>query len=526
MNRFRLAAVFSDHCVLQRFKPISIFGEGKDGTQVSVTLAEDGAILRSAAAKVENGKWRAVLCPAQAHEGLTLTAACGDVVIRYQDVAVGEVWLCGGQSNMEFELQNCSTGKQHLENDRPNVRFYYTQKKMMSEPDFFETEAHTGWTLFSPENARCWSAVGYLFAEKLSKALGVTVGLIGCNWGGTSASCWMDEEALGEDPDTASYLRDYEKGIEGKSIEQQTEEYRTYKAYADEWDRKYTELIKENPGMGWLEAEAILGHNRWPGPINYLSPFKPCALYRSMLMRVCPYTLRGFLFYQGESDDHKPQMYLKLFTRMIRSWREAWGEDVPFLYVQLPGHRYMNSPDCKNWCLIREAQEQVSRTVRDACMICAIDAGELNEIHPKNKEPIGERLFRKAMEKVYGHLDTAEAESPFMESVRFEGSAASVRFACACDGLTVKGGGEIAGFELAGDGLVYRPAQAALLEDRRTVRLQAEGIEKPAFVRYLWANFPMEVNLYGTNGLPVLPFRTDNAEGGRNQQGIQQIMEL
>ncbi|MBQ9409012.1 MAG: sialate O-acetylesterase [Clostridia bacterium] len=523
---FRLAAVFSDHCVLQREKEICIFGQGENGQRVTAALFRGGEPLRSGEAEVKDGQWSVRLAPMQANDSLTLSARCGDETVTFTDVSVGEVWLCGGQSNMEFELQNCTTGKEHLEGDRPDVRFYYTQKKTLTEPDFLTCEQNTAWSLFSPESARCWSAVGYIFGKELSERLSVTVGLIGCNWGGTSASAWLPQESLSEDKDTDSYLADYNKGIEGKSLAQQKAEYDAYTLRVNEWNTKYGELLKTSPGMDWAQAEKILGKNPWPGPINAFNPFRPGALYESMLLRVCPYTLRGWLFYQGESDDHKPNIYYKLFRRMIRAWRECWGEEAPFLFVQLPGHRYEGDPDYKHWCLIREAQFNVSKTVPGTGMICAIDAGEFNDIHPKNKEPVGHRLCLLALEKVYGLLSAEEAESPEVQNIRFDGDTAAVRFAHTGGGLTVKGG-EISGFELAGKDGVYLPAKARLAEDGKTVLLKADGLTAPAFVRYLWTNYPEKVSLYGNNGLPALPFRTDSQTGADARTGgIQQVMEL
>ena len=524
MSGFNVAAVFSDGCVLQRGKPVRLFGECGDGDRVEARLLlPDGRELAGETIG-KNGRWLVTLGELEACKGLTLLVKCANEERCFTDVAVGEVWLCGGQSNMEFELQNCTSGEHHLKNDHPDVRFYYTQKKLMSDEDFFEREAETGWSKFSPESAKCWSAVGYIFAEKLSRALGVTVGLIGCNWGGTSASCWMDEEALGEDCDTASYLRDYEKAIEGKSREQQTKEYREYERYADEWNAKYAELLKIKPGIDWGEAEKALGPNRWPGPMNYLNPFRPSALYHSMLERVCPYTLRGWLFYQGESDDHKPNTYYKLFKRMIRSWRDMWQDDAPFLYVQLPGHRYLTEPDYRHWCLIREAQREVERDVKDAYMICAIDAGEPNDIHPKDKEPIGERLYRLAMHRVYGLMDASEAESPQMESVALSSGGAQVKFDCFGGCLTVKGE-NIHGFELSGEDMAFAPASASLCPDGVSVALKWDG-GTPAYVRYLWTNLPEEVNLYSASGLPAVPFRTDGEAGKARAGEIRQVMEL
>ncbi len=527
MSAFSLAAVFSDRCVLQRNKPVSVFGSGPDGMNVSVILRfPDGAEYR-AAAGVTCGKWRAILPPLKENGGGTLEVRCADESLVFTDIAVGEVWLCGGQSNMEFELQNCTSGSDHLKNDSPDVRFYYTQKKVMTEPDFFECEKKTAWALFSPENAKCWSAVGYIFGKKLSEKLGVTVGLIGCNWGATSASNWMPMEALGESEETKPYLTDYLKRIEGISPEEQKREYDEYVPRAEEWNREYGELLLKKPGMDWAEAERVLGKNPWPGPVNYFNPFRPGAMYESMLKRVCPYTLRGFLYYQGESDDFRPQSYYVLFKHMIRIWRENWRDELPFLFVQLPGHRYASDPDYKHWCLIREAQYKVSRTVEGTGMICAIDAGEFNDIHPRDKEHIGDRLYKLALEKVYGLLGADEAESPDIDRIVFKGGCARVQYKHTGGKLCVKGDGEITGFELAGEDGSYRPAQAELSADGNSVLLRAPGISSPAYVRYLWTNYPERVDLYGSNGLPALPFRTDGQETKpRCTGGIQQIMEL
>jgi len=154
-----------------------------------------------------------------------MTVTDGENSKTFKNIAIGEVWLCGGQSNMEFELQNITGGKSHLENDKPNVRFYYTQKKTHIDEEFYKCEEETCWETFDSETAKNWSAVGYLFALRLSKALGVTVGLVGCNWGGTSASAWMSREYLALDEYANTYLEDYDKATEGKSEEEQIKEY-------------------------------------------------------------------------------------------------------------------------------------------------------------------------------------------------------------------------------------------------------------------------------------------------------------
>ena len=536
MPEFRIAPVFSDRCVLQRDKEISVFGEAGDGQKIKVTLLvkKDASDLKydeyTAETHAAGGRWTVKL-PAQKAAGYCeLVAECGEKVQKLCDIAIGEVWLLGGQSNMEFELQNCTTGKKHLENDHPDVRFYYTQKKGYIDEDFLESEAKTAWSKFGPESAKCWSAAGYIFGKKLSEALNVTVGLIGCNWGGTSASAWMSPEALKEDAGTGTYLDDYEKNIAGKSDAVQKAEYDAYLKEADVWNQKYSKLWEEKPGIDWAEAEKTLGKNPWPGPINSYNPFRPGGLHECMILRVCPYTLRGFTFYQGESDDHKPGFYYTLFSRMIKQWRDDWGEELPFVFVQLPGHRYESDPDYKHWCIIREAQQKVADTVPGTAMACIIDAGEFNDIHPKDKEPVGDRMYRVAMEKVYSLMDENEAESPEPYVKEIDNSTAVIAFKHVGEGLVIKAHGDdktIAGFELAGADKVFCPAKAVLSLDAKEVYLSASGVDKPEYVRYLWSNYPEKINLYSRFSLPVRPFRTDSDDANEVRDiKIQQIMEL
>ena len=183
MSSFSPAAIFSSNMVLQRDKVVTVFGYGDDGSRVTVEI--DGA-KRTAA--VRGGKWSLLLPPHGAADGLTMTVSCGEETKTFTNVAYGEVWLAGGQSNMELELRGC-TEKDALQNDKnPNVRYYYTNKMTLKEEDFFEREKNSCWNEFSPDTAFCWSAVGYFFAKELAAKLGVVVGVIGCNWGGTSAS--------------------------------------------------------------------------------------------------------------------------------------------------------------------------------------------------------------------------------------------------------------------------------------------------------------------------------------------------
>ena len=371
---FKAAAVFSDNMVLQRGKNVKLWGECDcDGT---VRASISGS---SAECSVKDGKWCVTLPPMQAGGPYELVLELdGSEQRRFYNVMIGEVWLCGGQSNMELELQNAKDGKEELKTltaDIP-VRFYYTNK-VGSVEEAIEAEKNSGWGVCDPEGSRAWSAVGYHFARKLSKELGVTVGLIGCNWGGTSATSWIDKEHILADSEIADYMDEYYNEVKGKSLEQQKKDYEDYLAYDKDWNEKAQEVYKVEPTIGWLELQDKIGKNIWPGPKNEFNPFVPGKMYESMLMRVCPYTLAGFLYYQGESDDHKPRVYYSLFTKLIRIWREKWEDDrLPFIMVQLPAFKFEADPDYKHWCLIREAQMRAFETVKNTGIAVCIDCAE------------------------------------------------------------------------------------------------------------------------------------------------------
>ena len=503
----RTAAIFSDRMVLQREKPIAVWGDGKDGQRVTVKFAG-----HSAAGTVENGRWQVTLPPMPAAEGLTMTVQSGAVQIVYRDIAVGEVWLCGGQSNMEYEIKDERFGRELLRTLSPEcgVRYYYTPKQRMIDENFDAVERNTAWSEASPETAQAWSAVGLYFALELQKKLGVTVGLIGCNWGGTSASAWVSRDVLEQNAAIRAYIDDYDKAMEGKTEAEAIAEFDEYAAYQDVWWGKYSELLRAHPETTWEDALKIVGESRYPGPMGPKNETRPCGCYETVLQRVCPYTLRGFLYYQGESDDHRPETYETLLTALIGCWRRDWGEpELPFLMVQLPMFRYLNEPDKQHWCLIREAQARVYKNLRNTGLAVIPDCGELDNIHPIHKVPVGHRLFLQAMSEVYGLMPRRETCAPMYRSSFVCGNTVTVLTDNAETGFLLKG--EPCGFALAGSDGVFRPAKVVFGANRMT--LTAEGVPAPVYARYAWTNY-MEVTVFGQNGLPLAPFRTDAFPAG------------
>lgn len=500
MVEFKIAAIFSDHMVLQQNKNIKVFGWGEDDSVVTVSF---GAITTTTT--IRDGQWMAVLPPMKAGVGYEMSISCNNKTITFQDIAIGEVWLAGGQSNMELELQNCTGGMDEIQNDiNPNVRFYYTQKNAYQDEHYYEAERASSWELFGQKGSKAWSAVGYFFGRKLAEELGVTVGIIGCNWGGTSASAWMNRESLEEDRDLCSYLDEYDSNIADKTLDEQKKDYQDYVSYQENWNKKAAMCYQENPTVTWNELLELIGPDVYPGPINSFSPYRPAGLYQCMLQRIMPYTLSGFIYYQGESDDHKPQYYQKLLTRLIRQWREDWEDDeLPFLFVQLPMHRYEADPDYKHWCLIREAQMRTYQTVKNTGIAVILDCGEFNEIHPKNKAPVGERLALQALYHVYDKIDEEKAFGPIYKSHVYKDDGIELFFNYAEDGFIVQG--DPSGFEIAADDKLYKKAEAYVWNN--TIFLKSEEITKPMYARYCWTNYG-EVSIFGTNGIPLAPFRT------------------
>ncbi len=551
---FKTAAVFSNHCVLQRNKNIDVFGWCDSDVTVTVTLSKDGKILAentaSTKATGKETKWMVTLPSQKEADGCELTVKSGDYTKTFSDIAIGEVWLCGGQSNMEFELQNCREAAEALaEKNDPNVRFYYTNKISWKDDWFYKAEENTCWSKWDSDARKAWSAVGYFFGRKLAKELGCTVGLLGCNWGGTSCTAWMHESYILTDSELNTYIEEQIEATKGKSIEQQIKEYDDYLVRDAEWNRKAQEVYAVEPAIEWNALQDRIGKNEWPGPKSCKNPYRPCGLYDTMLSRVMPYTMKGVIWYQGESDDHKTNMYAKLFTRMIDNWRTDWNDDtLPFLFVQLTVNRYKQDKDFKHWCLIREAQEKVSKTVANTYMTVLMDEGAFNDIHPKQKQIVGERLEAIAMKTQYaGKATNEETFNPTLLSSVSKDGKMILTFDNAEGGFVTKEkpeelknlieveknqgnetvsamvNGKWTGFEVMDSEGNWTGAEPVFKGN--TIEVSAENVN-PVAARYNWFNY-CPVTVYNNKGLPLAPFRTNkNEKLVTEHAAVQEVMTV
>ena len=497
MARFQVAPIFGDEMVLQRGKNICVFGTGEEGILVRAELCGF-----TTACRVTNGRWSVVFPPMGAcrYMNLTITDVETGDAVTFIHVAIGEVWLAAGQSNMEMELAQCAGGADALENDdTKDVRFFCFPKKTIADPDHDEMVQKTQWTTFAnKEAAKSWSAVAYYCAKEMSEHLGVTVGMIQCTRGGTSASCWLDREY--SRGGAAVYFDEYDAYLAGRSIEDAIREYRDYEKYQEQWDEKCAEFLKANPNATDAELADACGESKFPGPHAPCNPRSPGVLYDSVIKFVKPYTLGGVLWYQGESDEVHPHAYYTLMTQLIRNWREAWQDDsMPFILGQLQMYAGSN-PDGEAWCLIREAQMRIFDTIKNTGIAVLADCGERDDLHPADKRAAGHRFAMQALEIICNGCDGAFA--PTFKDAVWRGDTVELQFNNVRGGFRVKG--DPIGFEICGEDGVYRPAYVDVSGER--IFVTGEGIPNPCGVRYLWRNYA-NVAIFSAFDLPLAPFR-------------------
>ena len=632
--RLAFASIFTDHCVVQRDKPIAVWGQASAGELVVVTFADRAAETVAG----PDGAWRLQLPACVAGGPHTLQASCAEDVVTCRDVLVGEVWLCSGQSNMEWELNRTEQGSPEDDTDLSTLRLLNIKTPASINP---RHDVETAWAPATAESMACFSAVAVWFARELLRSTGVPVGLIANAWGGTRIEAWMSREALLADPQgnyevQAFEAQIYASGKERKHLPPSPEEFteRAQLRYAEfgegnvsrdwhtaefddgAWDRVTAPATWQSCGYAgsgiywyrrrvsvpadWQGKALILelgctdkhdrtwvngtfiGSHEWDVPevwklkrryelapdcltgdelviairlhshVNagglkgpaesmrvypvgeedaaipltgswaiaaevdfgiqqapnrtwlVMSQNAPYALFSSRLTPVLPYSLRGVLWYQGESNEGDPANYRRLLPAMIADWRWAFGAELPFLVVQLANYRDTTDEAVqRGWAELRDAQLAASRQ-RGVAVAVTIDVGDANDIHPRDKRSVGERLARLARAKVYG--EDLVPSGPMYRSVSFERGQMRIHFEHA-DGLCTSDGGAPARVAIAGPDRVFHHADAVI--DGDTLVVSHSEVPMPVAVRYAWADNPTGCNISNATGLPASPFRTD-----------------
>lgn len=483
-----LPAVFSDRAVLQRDRPLAVWGWAAASEEVTVSLGARTAKTTTAA----DGRWRVDLDAQPAGGPFELVVQGRNRVVA-KDVLVGEVWLASGQSNMAWTVAGTKDAEaERKAADFPQLRVFTTAMAAAGDP---AADVKGAWAATSPDTVAGFSAVAWFFARDLHRTLGVPVGVVVSSVGGTVAEAWTPPEAVEKEPALAPMWAKAQKALAG-------------------WDRAAAEAKWRKAWRKW-EAEAAsdrrAGRTPPPEPTMPGDPrtnlLYPGSLWHGMVAPLVPLSLRGFLWYQGESNAPRAEQYVTLFPTLIRAWRAAWGrDDLPFYFVQLSSFgKVADSTEASTWAELRDAQALALGTVERTGMAVTIDVGDPADIHPKDKQTVGSRLARLALAKDYARADVVWS-GPVLRSSRVEGNKVVLVFDHA-EGLSTRDGREPSGFAVASAKGEFHPARATIEGD--TVVVSSRGVAAPAAVRYAWADAPESANLVNGAGLPASPFRTD-----------------
>lgn len=476
----RLAGVFSDHMVLQQDLRLPIWGWADEGERVTVSFRG-----RNASTTARDGTWMLRL-PRQKAGGPFRLVVEGKNRIELEDVLVGEVWICSGQSNMEWPMSRSFEPESDIANSpNPNLRLLTVPKLRAETPT---NNIHAAWVVSSPDSVRGFSAVAYYFGRELQAARGVPVGLINTSWGGSPAEVWIRHDLLAAHPD---YQRDI--------LDPYPEQARRHQEELAKWE---------------AEAETLRKEGKQPSRGRPWTPWRPSELYNGMIAPLVPYGIRGAIWYQGESNADRAWQYRTLFPDMIRNWRVDWDQgDFAFLAVQLaPWDRNRNRAPHEiageigesPWAELREAQVLATKVLPAVGLAVITDVGDKDDIHPAKKEPVGRRLSLLA--RSIAHRERLVANGPLYRKMKVKDGRVMLDFEHVGGGLETRGG-ELRGFTICGADRKFVPAMAEI-EGRRVV-VHTPLVPEPVAVRYGWADYPI-VNLFNREGLPASPFRTDD----------------
>lgn len=624
----KLPKIFSSNMVLQQGMEIPVWGRANPQERVAVTF--NGKTVRTRANN--EGEWMVKLSE-QEYGGPHDLIIKGKNTIELKNVMIGEVWICSGQSNMQWRVDQSNNAEAEIAAAKyPNIRLFTVPRSVAQFPQNDISDGE--WEECSPETVPGFSAVGYFFGRNLHRELDVPIGLIHSSWGGTVAETWISPNTIRNDPDfreklielqqmdLESYRKtrlDQVKELLGGEIPTEDkgmvdgEPVWAGLNYSDgHWRSIKTPMYWENQGyididgIGWYRKEVQLNEENTNANITlhlgkiddsditffngieigktenkydadriytidkkYLKPGKnmivvrvqdtggnggiwgkpenqflaignekvdisgnwkfriskaevsdvnvgpnsyPTLLFNAMINPLIPYGIKGAIWYQGESNAGRARQYRRIFPSLINDWRNHWNQgDFPFLFVSLANYTEPpKEPGESNWAELREAQTK-TLALHNTGMALAIDIGEADDIHPRNKQDVGKRLTLNAFKIAYGK-DVVHS-GPMYEAVEFKDRKAFVSFSETGSGLEIKDRyGYLKGFTVAGPDRKFRWAKAELIDDK-TVVVYSEEVSNPVSVRYGWANNPDDVNLYNKEGLPANPFRTDDWPG-------------
>jgi sialate O-acetylesterase len=485
--------------VLQQKQSNPIWGWDTPGTEVKVTLGSQSKTAQADA----KGKWRIKLDPLPASAIQAVMTIQGTTKRELKNILVGEVWVCSGQSNMGFNLSSV------WDADLDMATAKYPQIRLISVPQVgiqeLQDDFKGQWEECSPTTAGSFSAVGYHYGRVLHEMLGVPVGLIDNAWGGSSCEAWVRRDVLEKDARFKSMIEKWKK---------------TEATYTDAiFEKQMAEHQSKVAAWAIARKEALKAGKPLPAnlpraPQNVLrGQHRPGNLYAGCLHPILGYGIKGAIWYQGESNASRAHEYGYLFPLMITHWRSEWKQgDFPFYWVQLADFKPEQAePGDSDWAELRESQTKSLRKLANTGQCVITDLGEANDIHPKNKRDVAERLARWALVKDYGLA--LPYRSPELKESTFKGGKALLTFDFAPQGLRTIDMDEVKGFALCGADQKWVWAKASILggskKGTNQIEVSSPQVPQPVAVRYAWSDNPI-CNVFSAEGLPVTPFRTDN----------------
>ena len=453
--KITLPEIIGDNMVLQQDTKVRIWGKASAGKTVTITTSWSREKTKVTADG--DGNWLALVqTPAASYTQHSMVISDGEAV-KLDNILIGEVWFCGGQSNMEMPLNgfwDCPIEGSNEEIATSGKRSGIRLVKIPKTGTLAPSETVEGkWELSNPQNTRWFSATAWYFARMLNEALDIPVGLVSCNWGGTRVESWLPEEIVRTYPDI-----DYD-----------------------------SECCKKE--QTWWHYSNVT------------------IMYNGMYYPIRNYTVKGFIWYQGESNVGKHDTYPDRFKTLVNLWRENQGSESPVFLVELAPWLY--GGDGTSGARFREMQHNLAREISNCGVICTNDLvypDEDTQIHPRNKKDVGHRLAYLALNRTYGQTGI-ECQYPEYKSFTIDGDTAEVFFDNAEDGLSPWKGLE--GFEVAGEDKVFHKAEARVHTGHKSVLVRSDEVASPVAVRYCFRDFQIG-NLFSGRYLPVLPFRTDN----------------
>ncbi len=504
------ASVFTDHLVLQRNASVPVWGTASPGEKVTVFFDKQQRSTTTG----QDGKW-IIRLGAMKAGGPFAMKITGRNTISFQDVYVGEVWLCSGQSNMDMTVAREDRYWCGVHNEQQEVAAANYPMIRVFDVDFVTSDepidrAIGTWETCSPATVGHFSAAAYFFARELYKRYKLPIGLITTAFGASTAEAWASKKTLESDTLFAGLLRKYQQ--RKAAYDTSLTAISRYKIAYAKWqtDSAAARAAKKDPPRG--------PRNTNPGRDQH----SPCVLYNGMVAPLIPYAIRGAIWYQGESNSPTADIYDRIMAALIDNWRADWGQgNFPFIYVQLANNgKNLDTIPGKGGgtTRVREAQLK-NRSVPNTAMVVAIDnADDPANIHPKNKQEIGRRLALDAEALAYGEKITCSG--PIYNKMKVEGNAIRLSFTQVDEGLLAKGNdtaslpipglaahsGKLTGFAIAGVDKHFVWADAAI--DGGTIIVSSPSVPEPVAVRYGWGDNPL-ISLYNKAGLPASPFRTD-----------------